>query len=161
MGLYIWAALPPFKPRGAAAVCAMLAAMLSWQYIVAVVVAVFASSLSDWYFMGVLWHDKYLAHPEVWRRPAGGKGENLAVAWAQLLSILTCGLFIHVAAASGQLAWWPAVRLACGIWLMVPVPLLITNALFIKIHPLNTLASLLGWLAKLLICAIAARLFLG
>ena len=74
---------------------------------VALVVALIASSFTDWYFMGVLWHDKYLAHPEVWRRPQGGKGESLAVAWAQLLSILTCGLFIHIAAASGQVAWCP------------------------------------------------------
>lgn len=135
--------------------------LFNWQYVLAVVVAVAASSFSDWYFMGVLFHDKYLVYPEVWRRPQGGRGENLAVAWAQLLSVFTCATFIHIASASGQLGWWPALRLAFGVWLMVPMPLLVTNALFIKIHPLNTLASLLGWLAKLLICAVCVRLFLG
>ena len=127
----------------------------------AVAVAVVIGSFSDWYFMGILFHDKYLAHPEIWRNPQGGKGENLAVAWATLLSILTCALFIHIAAAAGQLDWWPAMRLAFGIWLLAPVPLIVTNGLFIKIHPLNTLAALLGWLVKLLICAVCAHLFLG
>jgi len=39
---------------------------------------------------------------------------------------------------------------------MVPVPLLITNALFIKIQPLTVLSHALGWLAKLAIAAIIA-----
>jgi len=135
--------------------------MFGWHYFAAVAVALMVSSITDWYFTGVLWHEKYLAHPEIWRRPRGGKGEHLAVAWAQLLSVLTCAMFIHMASASGQIAWWPALRLAFGVWILAPVPLLVTNALFIKLHPLNVLASLFGWLVKLLICAVCAQLFLG
>lgn len=135
--------------------------MGGWSFYEAVIAAVVVSSFSDWYFMGVLFHDKYLAHPEVWRRPQGGKGENLAVIWSQLLSIVTCFMFIHIAAASGQLAWWPALRLALGLWLLAPMPLIVTNALFIKFHHLNTFANLLGWLVKLAICAVSAHLFLG
>jgi hypothetical protein len=131
-----------------------------WFY-AAIAVAVVASSLSDWYFMGVLFHDKYRAHPEIWRNPQGGKGENLAIALSTLLSVVTCFMFIHIAEASGQLDWWPAFRLALGLWLLAPLPLLVTNALFIKFHPLNTLAALLGWLVKFCICAVSAHLFLG
>jgi hypothetical protein len=38
---------------------------------------------------------------------------------------------------------------------MVPLPLLITNALFIKLHPLTVVAHALGWLVKLLVAAAA------
>jgi hypothetical protein len=41
-------------------------------------------------------------------------------------------------------------------WLMAPVPLLVTNALFVKPHPLIVLAHSLGWLAKFGLAAVAA-----
>lgn len=50
--------------------------------------------------------------------------------------------------------------LTVGVWLAVPLPLLVTNGLFIRIHPLNTLANALGWLARLLVCALSTWIFL-
>ena len=35
--------------------------------ILAIVLGFFAASLSDWLFMGVLFHDRYHSFPEVWR----------------------------------------------------------------------------------------------
>ncbi len=46
------------------------------------------------------------------------------------------------------------------VWLMVPVPLLITNALFIKLHPLVVVSNSLGWLAKLVVAALSVTLLL-
>jgi hypothetical protein len=42
-----------------------------------------------------------------------------------------------------------------------PLPLLIVNALYIKFHPLTVVAHALGWLAKLVVSALAAVLFIG
>lgn len=130
-------------------------------FIVAVVVAIVVTSLTDWFFGGVLFHGKYKTYPEIWRNTGGGKGESLAVTWSVLLGVLTCVIFIYLAVRLDALSWGRALGLAFGIWLLAPLPLLITNALFIKIHPLNTLSNVTGWLAKLLICAISAHLFLG
>ena len=134
--------------------------MDSLRYFIALIAASVAMSFSDWYFMGVLFHDKYLAHPEVWRRPQGGKGENLAVAWSTLLGVATAAVFLYLAAWLGLGGSVGSLSLAFGIWLLAPLPLIVTNALFIKIHPLNTLAMALGWLMRLLICALAAWLIL-
>jgi hypothetical protein len=131
------------------------------HYLLALVAAVIATSLTDWYFMGVLFHDRYLVYPDTWRHSGGGKGESLAVAWSTLLSVVTCAVFIWLSAALGALAWGPVLKLAVGIWLLGPVPIFVTNGFFIKIHPLNTLAMCLGWLAKLSITAVCAHLFLG
>lgn len=49
-----------------------------------------------------------------------------------------------------------ALAFALLVWLMVPVPLVITNALFMKIHPLIVVSHSLGWLAKLAIAAVVA-----
>ena len=129
-------------------------------FLAAVISAVILSSLSDWFFGGILFHEKYRAYPEIWRN-AGGKGESLAIAWSTLLGVLTCLVFIYMAARLEALGWMPAFGLAFGIWLLAPLPLLITNALFIKIHPLNTLSNAADWLVKLFICAAAAHLCLG
>jgi hypothetical protein len=120
-----------------------------------------AASLTDWLFMGVLWHDKYLAHPEVWRRtPGDAAGENNAVLWACLLSYPTLAAFMF-ACARLHLRHAAALKLALVVWLAAPLPLLIGDALFIKIHPKVTTAHALGWLAKLLVAAFAAGWFLA
>ncbi len=131
-------------------------------YVVAVIVATLVTSLTDWYFMGVLFHDKYLTHPEIWRgKPGDRKAERLAIALSTLLGLFSCAVFIHVCAHFGLLGWHAAIAFALGCWLAVALPLILTNALFIKLHPLNALAAALGWLVRLLISAASAHLFLG
>lgn len=132
----------------------------SARYIAALVIATIATSLSDWYFMGVLFHDRYLAHPEVWRHTGDKRRESLAVAWSALLGLLSAAVFLYLSLMLGMAASSRVFTLALGIWLIGPVPLQITQALFVKVHFLNTLASLLGWLVRLLICAVVARLVL-
>lgn len=133
---------------------------LVW-YVVAVLVAGVATSFTDWYFMGVLFHDKYLAHPEVWRFLGPGKQERLAVALSTLVGLFSCAAFIHICRHFGMLGWHATIALALGAWLAVAVPLIVTNGFFMKIHPLNSLAMCLGWLARLLISAVSAHVFLA
>ena len=136
--------------------------MVTLSYLAAVLVATVAASFTDWYFMGVLFHDKYMTHPEIWRfQPGDQRSERLAIAWSTLVGLFSCAMFIHVCEHFGMLGWHDAISLALGAWLAVAVPLLITNGLFIKMHPFNTLAHSLGWLARLLISAVCAHLFLG
>ncbi|MGE5625339.1 MAG: hypothetical protein ACM3ZT_07315 [Bacillota bacterium] len=132
---------------------------LYW-YLGAVVPASVAVSFSDWYFMGVLFHDKYLAHPEVWRFSGDKKAESLAVAGSTLLAVLSMAAFLWLAAWLGLAGSPRTFGFAFGVWLLGPPPLTVTNAFFIRIHPLNTFAMCLGWLARLLIAALAAWLIL-
>jgi Protein of unknown function (DUF1761) len=134
--------------------------MSSGWFLAAVVIAVVLASMSDWFFGGILFHDKYRANPEIWRI-SGDKSEGLAIALSTLLGVMTCAVFIYLAACLNILGWRPVLGLAFGVWLLAPLPLLVTNALFIKVHPLNTFSNALGWLVKLLICAVTAHLFLG
>ena len=131
-----------------------------WQYVLALAVASVATSFSDWYFMGVLFHDKYLAYPEVWRHSGDQRGESLAIAWSTLTGVLSAGAFLWLALQLGVTSSNVVFLLAGGLWLAGPVPLLLTQAAFIKIHYLNTVAALLGWLARLALFALTARLIL-
>ncbi len=50
--------------------------------------------------------------------------------------------------------------MAVAIWLIGPLPLILTNAAFIKLHCVFTIAYATGWLVKLLIVALAVAFFL-
>ncbi len=128
--------------------------------ICAVVAGAFAASFTDWAFMGALWHEHYLEFPEVWRRQAGDKaGENKAVLWACLLNVL-CAATVVSLCAHFMLSGVSTVKLAVALWVAGPLPLLLGNHLFIKLHPKITAAHCLGWLAKFLVCAAAAALLI-
>ena len=130
------------------------------RYVIALVASSVAASFSDWYFMGVLFHDKYLTYPEVWRHSGDRRGESLAIAWSTLLSVVSAAAFLWLCGRLGLAAQNSCFLLGLGLWLIGPLPLLLTQAAFIKIHYLNTLASLAGWLARLMFFAAAARLIL-
>jgi hypothetical protein len=44
------------------------------------------------------------------------------------------------------------------MWLALALPIIVTNALFMKLHPLVAFAHTLGWLARLMVAAICVRL---
>jgi len=130
------------------------------HYLLAVLIAGAIASFTDWFFAGVLFHDKYLAYPEVWRQ-TGGKSETPAVTWSVVLGFLTAAAFMGVCVVFAVHGYRALFALAGLCWLMVPVPLLIANALFIKLHPLVAVSHALGWLAKLAVAAAVAGWLLG
>ena len=113
-------------------------------------------SLADWLFAGVLFHGRYQLHPEVWRQGAEGK----RIAAAQALSLVTSAAFVLLASKLGQTDPRGALKLAAMIWLIGPLPLLVANAMFIKIDPLVTASHAAGWLFKLLLIGAATAWFL-
>lgn len=118
----------------------------------AVVLSGIAVSFTDWVFGGVLFHDQYAAHPEIWRRPSGP--ETGTIIGSTLLGFVTCGAFVTACPAFHISGIKQTLEFAFAIWLIAPLPLLITNALWIKMHPLVVLAHSLGWLAKLCVVAV-------
>jgi len=73
---------------------------------------------------------------------------------------LSAGAFLWLAVRLGVAGDARVFFLAGGLWLAGPVPLLLTQAAFIKIHYLNTVAALLGWLVRFALFAATARLIL-
>ena len=129
---------------------------MNWTRLVAIVIgAGVASSLTDWFFAGDWLHRRW-THPEIWRQGA----EERAIALTAPLPFLTCGVFAYVAARLGLHSMVSTVKLAAAIWLMGPLPLILTNAAFMKLHRVFVASYAVGWLVKLLIVAVAAGLFL-
>lgn len=130
------------------------------RILLVIVVANVVVSLADWYFFGVLWHDKYKAYPEVWRRPQGGAGEGRAVALSALVGALTPTVFVVLCVLLGMVRLHQALLLAAGVWLMGPLPMWIWNYIFMKIHPLILVSGILGWLIRLGVTALVVGLLL-
>lgn len=128
---------------------------MDWHVFAASILGAVLGSMADWLFAGVLFHGRYQRHPEVWRT---GGSESLRIGGAQILCLLTSVAFVALASTLGTVDLPGTLRLAVMIWLIAPVPLLVTNALFIKIDPLVTASHAAGWLIKLLLIAVVTAI---
>jgi hypothetical protein len=113
------------------------------------------TSLTDWFFAGDWLHRRY-TYPEVWRQGA----ETRAIALTSPLPFLTCGVFASVCARLGLHSVSSALRLAVAVWLIGPLPLILTNAAFMKLHRVFVASYSVGWLVKLALVAVAVGCFL-
>lgn len=128
---------------------------MDWHVFAASIAGAVLGSIADWVFAGVLFHGRYQRHPEVWRT---GGSESMRVGGAQLLCLLTSVAFVALASMLGDVDLPGTLKLAAMVWLIAPLPLLVTNALFIKIDPLVTASHAAGWLVKLLLIAVATAI---
>ncbi|MDQ6893020.1 MAG: DUF1761 family protein [Acidobacteriota bacterium] len=117
--------------------------------------------MTDWLFMGDAFGRRYKRQPEIWRSSAQGFRERNAILWATVLGFCTCAVLILLCRALRLESLAATARLAIAIWLIAPLPLIVTNALFMKFDPLLAASHSAGWLCKLLIAAIAAALSRG
>jgi hypothetical protein len=127
------------------------------RFILAILAAGIASSFTDWLFMGDFLYKAAKKHPEIWRFP-GGTGEAKAIAWSTPLPFLTCAVFIVICNQLHIRAAVDTFKMAFEIWLMCPLPLIVTNALFMKLQPIIAGAHSIGWLVKLSMAALAVVL---
>jgi hypothetical protein len=132
--------------------------VMGWKSIaLAIVVASITGSFTDWFFTGVLFHDRYRVYPEIWRKRTS---EAATITWSTILGVLTAAAFVAAYCIFHLHGAGAAMALAGICWIMAPLPLTIVNSLYIKIHPLVATAHSLGWLAKLASAAIAAGLLI-
>ena len=129
---------------------------MNWARLVAVTIgAGVVSSLTDWFFAGDWIHRRY-TYPEIWRHSE----ESRAIALTSPLPFVTCGVFAFVAARLGFHSVTSPLKLAVAVWVIGPLPLILSNAAFIKLHRVFVVSYSIGWLIKLLIVAVAVGWFL-
>lgn len=112
------------------------------------------TSLTDWFFAGDWIHRRY-TYPEIWRQGV----ESKAIALTSPLPFLTCGVFAILSAKLGLTALG-ASGVAVALWLIGPLPLILTNAAFMKLHRVFVVSYVIAWLVKLELAALAAGWFL-
>jgi hypothetical protein len=113
------------------------------------------TSLTDWFFAGDWLHRRW-TYPEIWRQGV----EARAIALTSPLPFLTCGVFSYVTTRLGFHSVGDAVKLAIAVWLIGPLPLILTNAAFMKLHRIFVTSYSISWLVKLIVVAVTVGWFL-
>lgn len=130
---------------------------MNWtRFLLAVVASGLATSFTDWLFMGVLFHAKYLETPEIWRKKPG-KSETSYILASTLLGVVSCAALIFLCIWAGALGSISgALRMAVLAWLAAPLPVIATNTIWMKLDPLLGVSHSLGWLARFVVTALIA-----
>src|SRR6266567_3980930 len=114
-------------------------APMNWtRFVLAVVASGVATMFTDWFFMGFLFHRKYLDTPDVWRLKPG-ESETSSVAASEALGVVSCAAFIFLC------IWASALASVIGM-----------NAIWMKLHPLVGVGHALGWLARFVVTGLIA-----
>jgi hypothetical protein len=120
----------------------------------ALVAAGVVTSLSDWLFFGVIFHDKYRETPNVWRMTR----EGTKIMWSTILAVLGAAAFLLLCDRLQVHGFRGAFGVALGVWVAVAVPVTVTNALYVRYAPVLAVSHALGWLARLAIAGAAYAL---
>jgi hypothetical protein len=134
---------------------------MNWtRFLLAVVTSGFAATFTDWLFMGVLFHKKYLATPEIWRLKPG-ESETRGITLSSLLGVLSCAALLYFCAWAGTISSHRATLLTTLlVWLAAPVPIIFSNVVWIKMDPLLGVSHSLGWLARFVVTGVIGNLLL-
>jgi hypothetical protein len=125
------------------------------KFILVVAVASVVTSFTDWLFMGILFHDKYLATPEIWRS-TGGASEPRLIIYSQLIGVISCAAFTFLCLRANLLTIPNSLGAATLTWLAGPVVVLAQMVFWTKLHPLIGISQSLGWLARFVITGLLA-----
>jgi hypothetical protein len=129
---------------------------MNWTRLILVVIGGgIVTSLTDWLF-ACDWLHRRFTYPEIWRQGS----ESRAIAVSSALPFLTSAAFVAVAVWLGINSMASAVELAIGIWLIGPLPLILTNAVWVKFHRVFVVSYAISWLVKLVVLAVAVWWFL-
>ena len=126
------------------------------RFLLAVVVSGVLSSITDMVFMGALFRSKYKEVPEMFRLREG-ESIGSSVLASSLIGLVGCAAFIYLCLWTGALTVPRAeLRMAAIVWLAAPVPVILSNVVWTKLHPLLGLSYSLGWLARFVISSLVA-----
>lgn len=128
---------------------------MNWIRLAAVAAAAgVLTTYTDWLLVGD-WIQKRFGHPEIWRKDAGVWAFVVATA----LPFLTCGAFAVLAWKLELVGVKHCVELAVAIWVIGPLPLVISNAVFLKLHRMFAALYAMAWLVKLMLVAVVVGKF--
>jgi hypothetical protein len=134
---------------------------MTWKIIAAIVASGILSSFTDWFFMGVLFHDRYQKYPEVWWPRSGQAAERGAIMSSTALGFVTAAavaLLCEYAGVTSIIGGLIVGALAAAAGPLVISP---TAGMWIKIDPLVTVAHTAGYIVRFLIAGLAAGIALS
>jgi hypothetical protein len=127
---------------------------MNWtRFVLAIIASGLVASFTDWLFMGVLFHEKYLLTPEMWRgKPSQTEAKTILV--STVFGLISCAVFAYLCTLVGNLTARSTLQLAVIAWLLGPFPVIFINVIWTKLHPHLGISHSLGWLARFVVTAL-------
>jgi hypothetical protein len=132
-----------------------------WMIIAAIAAAGTVGSLTDWLFMGVLFHDAYNRYPEVWREGVIGGANRAPIIWASVLGYLMTAGVVGLCVMAHVTSVVAGLEVGALAWLAGPPVVIIVANMFVKMDPKITFAHCVGYAARLLLAGAAAGFVLA
>ncbi len=132
---------------------------MSWIVLAAVFAAGTVSTFTDWYFMGVLFHERYFRTPETWWPRTNSV--QMPIVYSCALGYVTAAAVIALCALAGVDGVASGLKVAFLAWLAGPLVQGVTTQIWVRIDPWVSVAHALGYLARFLIAGVAAGLALA
>jgi hypothetical protein len=132
---------------------------MSWIILAAVFGAGTIATFTDWFFMGVLFHDGYQVFPETWW-PRDKANETTPILYSSALGYVTAAAVIALCAMAGVGDVSGGIKVAVIAWLAGSFVQVATTHIWVRIDARVSFAHALGYLARFLIAGIAAGIAL-
>ena len=124
---------------------------MNWVRLAAVAAAAgVLTTFTDWMLAGD-WIQKRFGYPEVWRERRG----ILLFLVSTILPFITCAGFAILAYKLQITGVRDCLKLAIAIWIIGPLPLIVSKSIFLKLHRIFLVLFAASWLVKLMIVAVA------
>jgi hypothetical protein len=118
-----------------------------------IVVASVLASFTDWLFMDALVHRFYASEPGVWR----ARGGVARIVGSQAIgTVATAALVLLCVWAPGR-----ALCVAAVAWVAGPLPVILQNLQWMRLHPVVAASHAAGWLVRFLIAGLLASWLLA
>jgi len=127
------------------------------RFVLAVIAATAVISLTDWFFFGVLFHDRYQRTPEVWR--SGSESRKIAV--SMVLAAVGVAGFLGLALLIRVTGFGESLLLALLVWLAASLPQTATATLYVRFDAALGVSHALGYLARIVVAAGAYTLIVA
>ncbi|HTT99426.1 MAG TPA: hypothetical protein VMF58_15360 [Rhizomicrobium sp.] len=132
---------------------------MSWIIVAAVFIAGTLASFTDWFFMGMLFHDRYQRFPDTWW-PRDKSDERMPILYSTALGYITAAAVIWLSALVGVDGVMSGLKVAIIAWLAGSFVQVATTQIWVRIDPMVSVAHGLGYLARFVIAGIAAGIAL-
>ena len=107
------------------------------------------TTYTDWLLAGD-WIQKRFGDPEIWR-----KRGVFSLLLSTILPFVTCAGFAWLAWKLQFVGMRVDLKLALAIWVIGPLPLIISQGIFLKLNRIVVALMAASWLVKLAIIAVA------
>jgi hypothetical protein len=122
---------------------------MNWVNLAAVAAAAgVLTTYTDWLLAGD-WVQKRFGNPGIWRERG-----LISVLLSTLLPFITCAGFALLAWKLHFVGPTNCLKLAFAIWVIAPLPLIVSQGIFVKLNRIVVALLAASWLIKLVIIAV-------